>query len=73
MSRDALLQKIGALKAEAGQVKQFVRIHLPKEGEPVTRATFRCSFDWAGWRRSREREGAISCGAICPQRWPKMA
>jgi transposase len=58
MSRDVLLQKIGALKAEAGQVKQFVKIHLPKEGEPVTRTTFRCSFDWRGWRCSREREGA---------------
>jgi len=57
VSRDVLLQKIGALKAEAGQVKQFVKIHLPREGEPVTRATFRCSFDWVGWRRSREREG----------------
>lgn len=66
VSRDVLLQKIGALKAEAGRVKQFVRIHLPKEGEPVTRATFRCSFDGAGWRRSREREGAYLLRGYLP-------
>jgi len=66
VSRDVLLQKIGALKAEAGQVKQFVKIHLPREGEPVTRATFRCSFDWAGWRVSREREGAYLLRGYLP-------
>jgi transposase len=66
VSRDALLQKIGALKAEAGLVKQFVRIHLPQEGEPVTRATFHCSFDWAGWRRSCEREGAYLLRGYLP-------
>lgn len=66
VSRDVLLQKIGALKAEAGQVKQFVRIHLPREGEPVTRTTFRCSFDWTGWRRSRDREGAYLLRGYLP-------
>jgi len=58
VSRDVLLQKIGALRAEAGQVRQFVKIRLPKVGEAVNRVTFRGSFDWAGWRQSREREGA---------------
>jgi hypothetical protein len=67
VSRDVLLQKIGALKAEAGLVKQFVRIHLPKEGEPVTRETFRCSFDRAGWRRSRDREGAYLLRGYLPE------
>jgi transposase len=66
VSRDVLLQKIGALKAEVGQVKQFVRIHLPSEGELVTRTTFRCSFDWVGWRRSREREGAYLLRGYLP-------
>ena len=66
VSRDVLLQKIGALKAEAGQVKPFVRIHLPKEGEPVSRVTFRCSFDWTGWRHSREREGAYLLRGYLP-------
>jgi len=58
ISRDDLLQHIGAIKAEAGQIKRFVKIHLPAEGEPVTPATFRCTFDRVGWRRSQEREGA---------------
>ena len=66
VSRDVLLQKIGALRAEAGQVRQFVKIRLPKEGEAVNRATFRCSFDWAGWRRSREREGAYVLRGYLP-------
>jgi hypothetical protein len=66
VSRDVLLQKIGALKAEAGQIKRFVKIHLPKEGEPVTRATFRCSFDWTGWRRSRDWEGAYLLRGYLP-------
>jgi len=58
IGRDELLQQIGALKAEAGQIKRLVKIRLPAEGEQVTQATLRCSFDWAGWRRSREQEGA---------------
>lgn len=67
VSRDVLLQKIGALRAEAGQVRQFVKIRVPKEGEAVSRATFRCSFDWVGWRRSREREGAYVLRGYLPR------
>jgi len=66
VSRDILLQKIGALKAEAGQVKRFVKIHLPKEGEPVTRETFRCTFDWSAWRRSQDWEGAYLLRGYLP-------
>ena len=66
VTRDVLLQKIGALRAEAGLVRQFVKIRLPKEGEPVNRSTFRCSFDWAAWRRSREREGAYVLRGYLP-------
>jgi len=66
LSRDVLLQKIGALRAAAGLVRQFVKIRLPKEGEAVGRGTFRGSFDWAGWRRSREREGAYLLRGYLP-------
>jgi len=66
VSRDILLQKIGALKAEAGQVKRFVKIHLPKEGEPVTRETFRCTFDWSAWQRSQDWEGAYLLRGYLP-------
>ncbi|HOW17474.1 MAG TPA: hypothetical protein PLC79_00440, partial [Phycisphaerae bacterium] len=58
--------KIWALRAEAGQVRQFVKIGLPKEGEAVSRATLRCGFDWEGWRRSREREGAYVLRGYLP-------
>jgi transposase len=66
VSRDVLLQKIGALRSKAGQIKRFVKIHLPKEGEPVTRSTFRCSFDGAGWRAWRQREGAYLLRGFLP-------
>jgi hypothetical protein len=66
VSRDGLLQKVGALRAEAGRVGRFVKLRLPKEGEPVTRATFRCGFDQAGWRRAREREGAYLLRGYLP-------
>ena len=66
VSRDVLLQKIGALRSKAGQVQRFVKIQLPKEGEPVTRSTFRCSFDGAGWRAFRQREGAYLLRGFLP-------
>ena len=66
VSRDVLLQKIGALRAKAGQVKRFVKIHLPKEGETVTRSTFRCSFDGVGGRAWRQREGAYLLRGFLP-------
>ena len=45
---------------------RFVKLRLPKEGEAVTRATFRCGFDWTGWRRAREREGAYLLRGYLP-------
>ena len=39
--RDALLQRLGALKHQAGRVAHLVEIQLPKAGEAVTPRTFR--------------------------------
>lgn len=66
VSRDVLLQKVGALRAKAGQLKRFVKIQLPKEGEAVGRETFRCSFDGAGWRAWRQRQGAYLLRGFLP-------
>jgi hypothetical protein len=66
VSRDVLLQRIGALRGKAGQIQRFVKIQLPKEGEPVTRETFRCSFDAAGWRAWRQRQGAYLLRGFLP-------
>jgi hypothetical protein len=66
ISRDDLLQHIGALKAEAGQIKRFVKLRLPAEGELVTPTTFRCTFDRVGWRRAQEREGAYLLRGYLP-------
>lgn len=65
--RDRVLEKIGALKAEAGAVHRFVHIHLPPEGQPVTRETFRCTFDWAGWRQAGQRDGAYLLRGYLPE------
>jgi len=57
ITRDTLLKKIAVLHQEAGRVGGFVKIREPKPDEPVTRETFRCTFDRAAWRASEERDG----------------
>src|ERR1017187_688018 len=44
-ARDQLLLRIGAAKKDAGRAFGFVRIHLPQEGEAVTRQTFMFQLD----------------------------
>ena len=38
--RDALLERLGALKSEAGRTAKLVEIHVPRSDEAVTRDTF---------------------------------
>ena len=66
VSRDGLLQKIGALRAKAGQVQRFVKIDLPAEGQKVGRWRFGGRFDRAGWRAFRQREGAYLLRGFLP-------
>ena len=39
-SRDKLLQRLGVLRHEAGRAASLVEVHVPREGESVTRETF---------------------------------
>ena len=44
LSRDALLLKLGAAKAEAGRAYRLVEVHVPKAQEPVSAETFAFSL-----------------------------
>jgi hypothetical protein len=56
-ARDQLLLRIGAAKKEAGRAYGFVRIHLPKAGETVTRKSFTFAVDREKLRTAELRDG----------------
>ena len=56
-ARDQLLLRIGAAKKEAGRAFGFVRIHLPQEGEEVTRQTFSFRLHKEKLAKSELRDG----------------
>ena len=57
ITRDNLLQKIGAAKKDAGRAAALVTITLPKEGQPVTPETFTFNLNKNKLRVCRRREG----------------
>jgi len=56
-ARDQLLLRIGAAKKDAGRAFGFVRIHLPQEGEAVTRQTFTFQLDKDKLHKAELRDG----------------
>jgi transposase len=56
-SRDQLLLRLGAAKTEAGRAFQFVELHLPKAGEPVTRQTFSFRLDKNKFQHAESLDG----------------
>ena len=56
-TRDQLLLRLGAAKKEAGRAFGFVPIHLPQEGEPVTRQTFTFAVDQEKLKKAELRDG----------------
>jgi hypothetical protein len=56
-SRDQLLQKLGAAKKDAGRAAGFVTITIPKEGEAVSRKTFRFSVNRTKLDTAELRDG----------------
>ena len=56
-TRDQLLLRIGAARKEAGRAFGFVRIHLPQEGEAVTRQTFTFQLDKGKLQKAELRDG----------------
>jgi len=55
--RDQLLMRVGAAKTEAGRAFGFVKIHLPKAGEEVTRETFTFQVDKVKLKAAQMRDG----------------
>jgi transposase len=55
--RDQLLMRVGAAKTEAGRAFGFVKIHLPKVGQEVTRETFAFQIDKARLKETQLRDG----------------
>jgi hypothetical protein len=57
ITRDTLLQKIGAAKKDAGRVAALVKINLPEEGQVVTPQTFTFALQKSKLRIAMRREG----------------
>jgi transposase len=55
--RDQLLMRVGAAKTEAGRAFGFVKLHLPKAGQEVTRETFTFQVDKAKLKAAQHRDG----------------
>lgn len=56
--RDRLLQKIGALKHEAGRAARFVEITLPPSGSKVTPKNFRFKLKVDAFKKAERRDGS---------------
>ena len=56
-AHDQLLLRLGAAKKGAGRAFGFVRMHLPSEGEGVTRQTFTFALDKEKLKKAELRDG----------------
>ena len=57
LTRDELLLKLGAAKADAGKAYRFVEVRVPKAEEPVNAETFTFSFRKERLRAAMRTEG----------------
>jgi transposase len=55
--RDQLLLRMGAARKEAGSVSRFLEIQVPREGETITRASFRFRVDKAKLKAAELQDG----------------
>jgi transposase len=55
--RDQLLLRLGAARKEAGSASRFVEVQVPREGEAVTRASFRFRVDQAKLKSAELQDG----------------
>jgi transposase len=54
---DQLLLRLGAARKEAGSASRFVEVQVPREGEAVTRASFRFRVDKAKLKSAESQDG----------------
>jgi len=57
LERDELLQRLGALKRDAGRAAGLVAIRVPAHGEPLNRATFVWHLDVGRYKKAEDRDG----------------
>lgn len=57
-SRDHLLERLGALKQQAGRAAKLVRITVPSEGQRVRPENFHFHLDRPAYRAAARRDGA---------------
>jgi len=57
-SRDRLLERLGALKQQAGRAARLVTITVPPEGQRVTPETFAFGLDRHAYRAAARRDGS---------------
>jgi len=69
-SRDQLLQKLGAAKADAGMSSRLVEIHAPSPQEEVNVQTFTFSPRKEKLRAAMWHEGSTCCAPIFPDKIP---
>src|SRR5438309_6514827 len=55
--RDQLLLRLGAARKEAGSAARFLEIQVPREGEAVTRTSFRFRLDKAKLKTAEWQDG----------------
>jgi transposase len=55
--RDQLLLRLGAARKEAGSAARFLQIQVPREGEAVTRTSFRFRLDKAKLKAAEWQDG----------------
>jgi transposase len=55
--RDQLLLRLGAARKEAGSASRFVEVQVPREGEAVTRVSFRFRVDKAKLKSAELQDG----------------
>jgi hypothetical protein len=57
-SRDRLLERLGALKQQAGRAARLVEITVPPEGQRVTAENFHFALNRSAYRAAARRDGA---------------
>jgi transposase len=56
--RDTLLKRVAVLQSKAGQASRLIRVHLPAEGQAVTRESFHFELEADAFRDRGARHGA---------------
>lgn len=71
-SRDRLLEKLGALKHQAGRAAKMVEITIPPPGSKVTAENFRFRLKLEDFKRAQRRDGAYLLRTTLAEEDPQL-